>query len=216
MLDGPAGALVNARQPPTRLVESLNPISITQPVPGIYVATFERVVAGWAKITATGPAKTLITIHFGEKLNPDGTVIYLGTSFVQLGIPTTLTPLQMWPIILQTTGRQTDFGSRVPEPLRLLNPNFLTRVDLSNCYSAYIHITLEGFLYVQIEGWPGSGPPTTDDIVGQVVHDDFETYGDFASSSDLFNKLHAAVRYTMLNNVHSFPTDCPTFEKKGW
>lgn len=36
---------------------------------GIYVVAFERVVAGWARITATGPANTLITIHFGEKQN---------------------------------------------------------------------------------------------------------------------------------------------------
>jgi alpha-L-rhamnosidase len=75
---GPAGVLVNARNPPTVLVESLRPLSITQPVPGIYVAAFERVVAGWTRITATGPAKTLITIHVGELLNEDGTVVYQG------------------------------------------------------------------------------------------------------------------------------------------
>lgn len=69
---------------------------------------------------------------------------------------------------------------------------------------------------MQLEGWPGLSPPTADDIIGQVVHDDFETYGDFNSSSELFNQMHAAVQYTMLNNVHSIPTDCPTFEKKGW
>jgi alpha-L-rhamnosidase len=77
-------------------------------------------------------------------------------------------------------------------------------------------VLFSGFLYVQLEGWPGLSPPTADDIIGQVVHDDFETYGDFNSSSELFNQMHAAVRYTMLNNVHSIPTDCPTFEKKGW
>ncbi|KAG6918721.1 hypothetical protein DXG01_012206 [Tephrocybe rancida] len=48
---------------------SLVPVSITQPVSGVYIAAFERIVSGWAKIRVTGPAKTLITIHFGEKLN---------------------------------------------------------------------------------------------------------------------------------------------------
>jgi hypothetical protein len=41
----------------------------------------ERVVARWAKISVQGPAKTLITIHFGEKLNTNGTVEYQGALF---------------------------------------------------------------------------------------------------------------------------------------
>ncbi|KAJ6512363.1 bacterial alpha-L-rhamnosidase-domain-containing protein [Mycena vulgaris] len=180
---GPAGILVNARQPPTRLVESLRPVSITQPVPGIYVAAFARVVAGWAKITATGPAKTLITIHFGEVLNPDGTVIYLDVAH---NFANNWQTDRFW--LAGTGGAET------------FEPKF----------------SYKGYQYVQIEGWPGPSAPTTEDIIGQVVHDDFETRGDFASSNDLFNKLHSAVKYTMLNNVHSIPTDCPTFEKKGW
>ncbi|KAJ7082773.1 hypothetical protein C8R44DRAFT_753648 [Mycena epipterygia] len=46
----------------------VTPWSITEPVPGQFVATLERVVAG--------PAGTLITVHSGEKLDPDGMVIY--------------------------------------------------------------------------------------------------------------------------------------------
>ncbi|KAF7295965.1 hypothetical protein MKEN_01411100 [Mycena kentingensis (nom. inval.)] len=72
----PKGALVNQRNPPTRVVASLTPGSITEPVPGQFVAAFERVVAGWAKLTVQGPKGSLVTIHYGEKLNPDGTVIY--------------------------------------------------------------------------------------------------------------------------------------------
>jgi hypothetical protein len=74
---GPAGVLVNARQPPTKIIGSMAPVSI-KAVQGSYVVAFPRVVAGWAKITVTGPAKTLITVHFGEKLNSDGTVQYQG------------------------------------------------------------------------------------------------------------------------------------------
>ncbi|KAJ7256353.1 bacterial alpha-L-rhamnosidase-domain-containing protein [Mycena rebaudengoi] len=75
---GPAGVLVNARQPPTKIIGSMAPVSI-KAVQGSYVVAFPRVVAGWAKITVTGPAKTLITVHFGEKLNSDGTVQYQDT-----------------------------------------------------------------------------------------------------------------------------------------
>jgi alpha-L-rhamnosidase len=60
---------VNQRQPPTRVVQTMTPVSVTQPVNGIFVAAFERVVAGWAQVTVTGPKKSMLTIHFGEKLN---------------------------------------------------------------------------------------------------------------------------------------------------
>lgn len=69
MMAAPNGTLVNQGQPPTRIIQNLTPVSIKEPVPGIFVAEFERVVAGWIKLTASGPAKTLITIHFGEKLH---------------------------------------------------------------------------------------------------------------------------------------------------
>ncbi|KAJ6606954.1 bacterial alpha-L-rhamnosidase-domain-containing protein [Mycena sp. CBHHK59/15] len=180
---GPGGVLVNARQPPTRLVGSLLPISITEPIPGQYVAAFERVVAGWAKITATGAAKTLITIHFGEKLNPDGTVIYQD--------------LQHYYANNFQTDRFWLAGTGAPETFE---PKF----------------SYKGYQYIQILGWPGPSPPTPADIVGQIVHDDLGTHGGFLSSSELLNQLHEAVGLTMLNNVHSIPTDCPQFEKNGW
>ncbi|KAJ7925654.1 hypothetical protein B0H13DRAFT_2314244 [Mycena leptocephala] len=44
--------------------------------PGVHVVAFERVVAGWEKISVQGLAKKMITIHFGEKLNTNGTVEY--------------------------------------------------------------------------------------------------------------------------------------------
>lgn len=80
---GPSGTLVNQRQNPTRIVGELKPLSVNQPVAGVYVFTFERVVSGWVRVTATGPAKTLITIHFGEKLLDDGTVAFQGISAVK-------------------------------------------------------------------------------------------------------------------------------------
>jgi alpha-L-rhamnosidase len=75
------GLLVNAPQPPARVVELLTPIAITEPGPGVYGVALERVVAGWEKISVQGPAKKLITIHFGEKLNTNGTVEYQGALF---------------------------------------------------------------------------------------------------------------------------------------
>ncbi|KAJ7116959.1 bacterial alpha-L-rhamnosidase-domain-containing protein [Mycena epipterygia] len=179
----PKGALVRARQPPTRLIGSLTPVSITEPVVGQYVAAFERVVAGWVRLTAQGPKGNLITIHYGEKLNPDGTVIYQD--------------LQHYYSNNFQTDRFWLAGTGAPE---VFEPKF----------------SYKGYQYIQILGWPGASAPTPADIIGQIVHDDLASFGDFTSSSDLLNKLHVASVFTMLNNVHSIPTDCPTFEKNGW
>ncbi|KAJ7610138.1 bacterial alpha-L-rhamnosidase-domain-containing protein [Roridomyces roridus] len=179
----PKGVLVSARNPPTRVVASLTPVSITQPVQGQYVAAFERVVAGWVRLTAQGPKDTLITVHYGEKLNPDGTVIWQDEQHYYEN---------NW-----QTDRFWLAGTGAPETFE---PKF----------------SYKGYQYITIFGWPGSSPPTPADIIGQVAHDDLDKYGDFTSSSDLLNKLHVAAVFTLLNNLHSIPTDCPTFEKNGW
>ncbi|KAF8150872.1 bacterial alpha-L-rhamnosidase-domain-containing protein [Crassisporium funariophilum] len=183
VMTAPSEVILNQKQPPTRIIQSLTPVSITQLVPGIYVAKFERVVAGWVKLTASGPAKALITIHFGEKLNTDGSVVYQDTQHYYAN---NFQTDRFW---LAGTGKPETF-----------EPKF----------------SYKGYQYVQIEGWPGSTPPTPADITGRVVHDDLKSRGGFQSSSDLLQKMHTAAVYTLLNNVHSIPTDCPTFEKNGW
>ncbi|KAJ7260128.1 bacterial alpha-L-rhamnosidase-domain-containing protein [Mycena rebaudengoi] len=178
---GPTGLLVNARQPPTRIIGSMAPVSI-KAVQGSYVVAFPRVVAGWAKITVTGPAKTLVTVHFGEKLNADGSVVYQDAGHYYAN---NFQTDRFW---LAGTGKPETF-----------EPKF----------------SYKGYQYVQLFGWPGAAP-TAAYIVGQIVHDDLAPRGGFQSSNDLLNKLHVASVFTMLNNVHSIPTDCPQFEKSGW
>ena len=73
---GPNGVLLNQRQDPIRIVESISPSSVTQIATGTFVFAFPQVIAGWVQLRASGPAKSLITIHFGERLNTDGSVIY--------------------------------------------------------------------------------------------------------------------------------------------
>jgi alpha-L-rhamnosidase len=48
--------------------------SITEPKPGVYVFDLGQNFAGIARLKATGPAGTKITLRFAEVLNPDGTM----------------------------------------------------------------------------------------------------------------------------------------------
>ncbi|KAF7299043.1 hypothetical protein MIND_00852600 [Mycena indigotica] len=178
----PKGILVRARQPPTRLRESLKPVKITQPIPGQYVADFGRVIVGWVKLTVNGPKGSLVTIHYGEKLNSDGTVMYQDTQHYY------------------ANNFQTDRYWLAGLGTETFEPKF----------------SYKGYRYMQIFGWPSSSAPTPNDIIGQVVHDDLALTGDFRCSIDLLNRMHLASVQTMLNNVHSIPTDTPVYEKNGW
>ena len=48
--------------------------NITEPKPGVYVFDLGQNFAGVARLKATGPAGTKITLRFAEVLNPDGTM----------------------------------------------------------------------------------------------------------------------------------------------
>lgn len=85
---GPKGVLVNQRQQPIRVTESLPATEITQPAPGVYVVKFPRVLAGWVEYTAQGPAGTTIRAQHGEKLLANGRVNFSNNGGFQSGFQT--------------------------------------------------------------------------------------------------------------------------------
>jgi alpha-L-rhamnosidase len=70
-----------------------------------------------------------------------------------------------------------------------------------------------GFRYFQVTVPDGV---TIDDVTGQRVHSAVERSGAFDSSSDLLNSYDAAQADTILNNLHSIPTDTPMYEKRAY
>jgi alpha-L-rhamnosidase len=74
----------------------------------------------------------------------------------------------------------------------------------------------KGYRYVQVSTAPGTTPPNILSATGAVVHTALPTAGDFNSSSDLLNRMHVAMRNTILNNQYSFGSDTPVYEKGGW
>ncbi|HZC27917.1 MAG TPA: family 78 glycoside hydrolase catalytic domain [Actinopolymorphaceae bacterium] len=74
----------------------------------------------------------------------------------------------------------------------------------------------KGYQYVQVSTAPGTALPTVQSTAGVVVHTALPTAGDFTSSSDLLNRMHVAMRRTILNNQYSFGSDTPVYEKGGW
>jgi alpha-L-rhamnosidase len=68
----PAGTLTASTMPPMRVVQTLRPVKLTQPAPGVHIYDLGQNIAGWARIRATGPAGTQIRLRTAEELTPDG------------------------------------------------------------------------------------------------------------------------------------------------
>ena len=85
---GPKGVLVNQRQQPIRVTETLRATEITEPAANVYVVKFPRVLAGWVEFNAQGPAGTTIRAQAGEKLLANGRVNFSNNGGFQSGFQT--------------------------------------------------------------------------------------------------------------------------------
>ncbi|MEU6340912.1 family 78 glycoside hydrolase catalytic domain [Streptomyces sp. NPDC046977] len=70
-----------------------------------------------------------------------------------------------------------------------------------------------GFRYAQVVVPDGV---TLRSVDGMRVHTAVASTGDFSSSSDLLNRYQDAQADTILNNLHSIPTDTPMYEKRPY
>ncbi|WP_405290888.1 alpha-L-rhamnosidase [Algibacter sp. Ld11] len=71
-----------------------------------------------------------------------------------------------------------------------------------------------GFRYAKIKGV--STKPDANMIKAVLVATDIQETGSFKSSDDLLNKMHSISKWTIVDNVHGIPEDCPHREKCGW
>ena len=71
-----------------------------------------------------------------------------------------------------------------------------------------------GFRYAKILGI--SKKPDANMIKAVLVATDINEKGSFASSDALLNKMHDISKWTIVDNVHGIPEDCPHREKCGW
>ena len=74
VLPAPKGVLTAQREPPVRVVQTLQATTVTKLRSGSYVFAFPRVIAGWATLAVQGHAGDTLVLHYGEKLLPDGSV----------------------------------------------------------------------------------------------------------------------------------------------
>lgn len=80
------------------------------------------------------------------------------------------------------------------------------------------HFTFQGFRYVRVTGYPnGEEGLPLDRFVGEVIHSDMPSTGDFTCSNEQVNQLQRNIVWGQRGNFVDVPTDCPQRDERlGW
>ena len=199
--------LYSARaMPPIVKHGPIAPVASWRPAPGVLVLDFGANMAGYATLrlpavtaAAAAAAEHTITVLHGEILDaPRG--------LVQNQYATPPHP----------AADCAHYGSCALQTDRYTLPGAHAAVLLEPSF------TYHGFRYVQVNssgmagGIGGAAPIGAEQLQAWDLHTDVRTTGSFASNSSTLNGIQGAIVATVLANLHSVPTDCPTREKRGW
>jgi alpha-L-rhamnosidase len=72
----PRGRLVATNNDPVKVIDTLRPVGSTEAKPGVYVLDMGQTITGWGRLSLAAAAGTTVTLQYGQKLLPDGTVDY--------------------------------------------------------------------------------------------------------------------------------------------
>jgi alpha-L-rhamnosidase len=74
MVSAPGGMLVAQMIEPIRVVETLKPVSLSNPRPGVHIFDMGQNMVGWCRLRVAGPRGTAVTLRHAETLKSDGTL----------------------------------------------------------------------------------------------------------------------------------------------
>jgi len=74
LVSAPGGTVVPQMIEPIRVVETLKPIAMSEPKPGVFVFDMGQNMVGWCRLKVRGPAGTTVSLRHAETLKPDGTL----------------------------------------------------------------------------------------------------------------------------------------------
>ncbi|MGE5611628.1 MAG: family 78 glycoside hydrolase catalytic domain [Bacillota bacterium] len=76
VVKGPEGKLAAQMLEPIRVTETIKPVAMTNPKPGVFVFDMGQNMVGWCRLTVKGPAGTEVSLRHAETLRKDG-MLYL-------------------------------------------------------------------------------------------------------------------------------------------
>jgi alpha-L-rhamnosidase len=72
--NAPGGILSAQMMPPIRIVDTIVPVAMTNPQPGVYVYDMGQNFSGWVRLRVEGPRGTAVTLRFAELLYDNGMI----------------------------------------------------------------------------------------------------------------------------------------------
>ena len=180
------GILSSQIAPAIKVTQTITPVKVTQPTPGVFIVDLGQNIAGVPQLRVAGAAGAQVSMRCSEQLTPDGN---LDSSSLDVFLK------RRDPNAIFQTDFYTTKGGGATETW---NPQF----------------TYHGFRYIEVKGFPGT--PTVDNFRGLVMHSAFADAGQFECSNPLLNDIQRIAQWSYRNNWHSIPTDCPQREKNGW
>jgi alpha-L-rhamnosidase len=73
-IEGAKGALSAQMMPPIRITDTLVPLKMTNPAPGVYVFDMAQNASGWARLRVSGSRGTAVRMRFAELIYENGMI----------------------------------------------------------------------------------------------------------------------------------------------
>jgi len=73
-VDGPKGRMASQMMPPIRVADTITPVKMASPRPGVFVYDLGQNISGWVRLRVRGPRGTEVTMRHAELLYEDGTL----------------------------------------------------------------------------------------------------------------------------------------------
>lgn len=70
----PGGVISAQMIEPIRVVETIKPVAMRSPEPGVYIYDMGQNMVGWCRLTVAGPRGAQVSLRHAETINPDGTL----------------------------------------------------------------------------------------------------------------------------------------------
>lgn len=168
-------------------IRTITPISVEEPIPGVFVYDFGQEFSGIIAIEEmTGKKGDCVTFQFAEEINREN------------------------------LENADDVSGTVWTDNLLMAQNtnyYIFGEEEKVSYQPKLVCT--AFRYVQIEGLETAVEP--DKIKGIVISSDLEENGTFVCSDEKINQLYQNIQWTQLSNFLDIPTDCPQRDERfGW
>lgn len=194
----------------------------TQLVPHTMPAIVAHPPQGVAAVSMWRVEPTVFVADFGENVAGFVTVAVPPTKALPGGSTELLVEVEHAEILTGPNGRVFNQFSSPPHSIHdcqhygscALQTDRYRLTNLSNgLLLSPGTFTYKGFRYIEIRGLPDV---TVNSIRAYIVHSDVKVASTFHSNLTLLNRLDDAIAPTVLGNLVSIPTDCPTREKRGW